>query len=489
MYNQILQIHVRNIRKSPSRLLGYQDEFGRVNTIRKFDKNLESAFRYNVVDSAKFVDRRQKLDLKNYCVFVGIMLKLYQEQNGRISDLTKAKMNDLVSLMPISEFIKTDAEGVLLRDFRKLEKTAFDSNKLHMSFPFLRLNGYTAFAFNIYRVQTSTVKTRKSREFHLVPLYLSANWKESKSYQIDFLLDNSCLWEKKEKSNSDLSLGIVKTGSYHLLCIINLPKLLESFSSLHNGLKQKSGHQLCCRACLKSIKSHSDYLVHIKSCDIFGKNKTVVLKRPKNTVIHLPFKKCQFSNKRFRNTLKFDLRNSFHTIAPCLLGTLDFESRSQKVSPECQDRPPNAVEQQHVLAVSMTFASPYKSVELPSSLSEVHTDFLNEERENPKAFFMRLLLKIREKFYELKHFLRLHIQDDKVPRLKELSLGDQLRYFTTTACQLCGRTFGRYYGKKNGRKLLKKAIHHLHFVKSANLASVVCCTGMSLSLSVNICLA
>ena len=473
-------MHVRNIKKSPSRLLGYQDVLGRVNTIRKFDKNLEPAFRYNVVDSAKFVAKQPKQELKNYCVFVGIVLKLHTEQNGQITDLTKAKVYDLVNLMPISEFVKTGAEGVLLGDFRKLEKTAFNSNKLHMKYPFLKLQGYKTFAFNIFRVQTSTVKTCKSKEFHLVPLYLSASWKESDSYQIDFLLDNGCLWQKKERSNSDLSLGIVKTKSYHLLCIINLPKLLGSFTSLHNGLKQKSEHQLCCRACLKSIKSRSDYLVHIKSCDIFGRNKTIVLKRPKNTVIHMPFKKCKFTHKKFRNTLKFDLRNSFHTIAPCLLGTLDFESRSQKVSPDLQEKPPNAVEQQHVLAVSMTFGSPYTSIEIPSSLSEVHTDFLDEEKENPKAFFMRLLLKIREKFYGLKHFLKLHIKGDRVPRLKELSLGDQLRYFTTTSCQLCGRTFGRYYGKRNGRKLLKKAIHHLHFVKSANLASVVCCTGVYL---------
>ena len=167
--------------------------------------------------------------------------------------------------------------------------------------------------------------------------------------------------------------------------------------------------------------------------------------------------------------MRFNRNQSWKSIPPPVIGVLDFEQKNQRIDrskPVEPHIPNNAEAIQQPLAYSLTFGSPY-GTSLPQTLNNVVVNFLDEEKDNEKDFFMNLLLTLRNKFIALKRFIKESLIEDRIPKLKDLSLEDQIRFLISSNCSMCGRRFQEYYTNKRTKEkqIVKRAIHHLHFVK------------------------
>ena len=483
VFGQLLTVHCRHIKKNPVHLLGFESDISLghgVKKKRKFHPALQSSFSRNITDPADYVIKRHSTEMKFYCVFIGLVLKLHHEQAGSTWDLSKAKVYEMLEYLPLNQFVCVGQQGVSLADFKKLEKCVFESSKVHEYFSFLR--DYEGICLNIFRVQKVRLKSQVGSQFHLVPLYLSPNWRKNNFYSVDYLFDNACLWQNRSECHSDLTTGIVRDKAYHLLTLLNLPRLLYSFNRKYKSNTMRAGVNAstpCCRACLKIFKNQSEYFHHVKTCEIFGKTRCVTIKKPKNQIVHFSHKRHKVSGKLYKNTLHFQLKHGYHTVPPVIMAAVDFECSSSRISSSSSSSsnssnqttaaetvlPLNVVDEQTPLAVSLCFGSPYE-IELPQTLSKVYVDFLTD-KDTVQSFLMRLLLKLREKLFSVKEFLRENLSHDKTPKFQNLSLSDQIRHLTANACQLCGRRFRHYFMDKhtNKRCLVKRALHHLHFVR------------------------
>ena len=398
-------------------------------------------------------------------------MKLYFLQHGTFNNLKKKELTRLVHLIPYQELLKRDQLGIAIKDFKALEKLVFECTEFTNQFPFLKLNHYQGLSLNIFCVQKYQLKREEStNSYHLMPMLLSDHWNHTTHLQIDCLLDTPNLWKKEIQKQAEIKpISKKLTSDYHLLIILNLSRLLRSFENRGGNCTIKPYNNTC-RSCLKYFDNFPNYVSHISTCKKHGgKGSKVSIKRPKNIIIHVPFVKCKFTHKKIKNVMRFKRNQSWKSTPPPLIGVLDFEQKNEKIDrskPVEPHIPNNAEAVQYPLAYSLTFGSPY-GTSLPQTLNNVVVKFLDEEKDNEKDFFMNLLLTLRNKFIALKRFIKESLIEDRTPKLKDLSLEDQIRFLISSNCSMCGRKFHEYHTNKRTKEkqMVKRAIHHLHFVK------------------------
>ena len=438
-YSYITSGNVTHLRQPPRNIIGSFE--ANIKKGRRINPDLRSSFRYNIIDPSRISPK----GFERQCVLISIASKLE-------FTLHPHRTPSLKSIQETANFINMNITnpslngGINVENFEEIERLNHNfSDFLKNKYNFLK--NHEGIAINLFRIS----KNNQTGYYHLYPSKLSRHWNNPCFLAIDLLEDAEYFWLDPSPSERKKN---------HVLLIKNYFHLINSFQ-VKNKLNTRRffGH---CKSCGLSfnILQMNQYNDHISQCQSHSTTHSVARRRARNKIVHKPFMYCKYKNKYVQRTMRFPVAKYHTTMAPLLVGALDWEATNIKVSQDentmrAQGIPSTTKYIQKPLSFSYGFFTPYKKT-LPPELSKICVKFLNDKTHRVHDLYISLLQELQKSVLACHSFYIDTLKNDfGPPSLTNMTPKEKLAYLQTNHCSFCGLSF---------RKRNPKTRHHNHYL-------------------------
>ena len=202
---------------------------------RKFNKNLRSVFKRNVIDPAILTP----VGFSNTCVITNIILKLEYVMRGHFNETNVKHIKKMLKGIDLGH-IDILNQGISIEQFHTLENMDQPFKFLQKHYKFLK--NYEGFSLNIFSCKFSNTL----RSYLLLPIKLSERWNQSQFFSIDLLRDSEDIRAPlKNKKNKRFNKPLHQYQ--HTLLILNIFKLFQSFKNKNHNSHTLGDCQVCRR--------------------------------------------------------------------------------------------------------------------------------------------------------------------------------------------------------------------------------------------------
>ena len=424
-------------------------------------RDLKGIFLKNVRDLSSLL--RNDNDI---CVPGSIVIRLLHDSRIELSRTGKKTIMRHLSSLRFKDIIDPESGGIAVSDFHLLEnRNKPFSKSLLLAFPFLRR--FQSFSINVFKLHYH----KHTKVYTLHPFHLSKHHKKQDCYQIDLLLDSKLL---REQSDSEQGQG---HHERHVLTILDLPRLASCFKASKNNHLDR--YPLICRQCITTYSNPDQHKFHIQHCTAFNCG-TTARRKTRNTFIHQTMIFSKKLNKLVPNVLSYNRRNLYKSVRSLSFFVLDLECTNRQVNtdidPYSKAPRKGLVYEQTILGGSFVAKAVYPQYPLPSYLALPRALFFDDNMTSEHSFWFRFFSMLRAAV----HDVYLYEQDIlsrniEPPRFRDLKTADQLRFLTTTKCDLCRVPFGVTRTSVNGKRYkVHKNLDHDHAVAEKVLRYVLC---------------
>ena len=417
--------------------------FGRRKKTFPFCPSLASVFRFNVRD----INSIASLE-KNLCVPASCILKLLAEQGTALTSVSGATIKKCLNYINFRSLLSFEGQGITIENFSQLERLNSPFHKsLILIFPLLRK--FQSLSINLFKIHHN----KAHNQYSIHPIHLSKHHKKQDHMQIDLLIDDPTIRLQQHKTNGN-----------HVLTILNLPRLLASFMSAHNRHTNRFQH--CCRQCMRVFSDYNEFTQHIAHCKVFTSG-CAAKRKTHNTFIHRTKIYIKSLNKYIPNVLQFNRKNLAKMLSPISFLALDLEATNQKHEGDgLYSSIPRSgiVLEQKVLAAAFIVKTLVSQFPLPDCIAQPKTLFFDESITSKESFWLRFFQMLRATIQEVFAYeLDVLKKTRYIPRLKDLSITERIRFIASKSCEFCLVKFGSFRKAANGIKYrVLKNLDHCH---------------------------
>lgn len=408
------------------------------NTIRQC---LRAPFRFNVRDIGSIMK-----STSDDCVVASIVLMLLHAAGFQLHSVGALTVKRLMKRICFQDLISPDLGGISVKDFPILEKRSF-SKSLQLAFPFLRpLDG---FALNVFKLHFNP----QLKQYSLHPYTLSKHHASKKHFQVDLLLETESVVDRQNAEDN---------AGFHVLTILNLPRLLASM--VNDQTRHTEMARYACRQCLRYFWDRKLYSLHIEGCRSFTAG-TTRKRQSQNKFVHKPSVFVKSLKKEVPNVLRFNLKNLYRLCRPLTFFGLDLEATNETVRENTlySKAPTNTIFEQCVIGAAFVVKNTYEQYPLPNDLSQPRMLFFDDTKTTKESFWMKFFLMIRTTLAKVVDYEQQVLSIGmKPPKLKDLPLGERLKFLTARCCAICKGVFNSYRKGALGKHRIKRVYDHPH---------------------------